>query len=151
MVAFTSLQSYDVADLTKQYFRELPECLLTNKLSETFIGIFTHFPKEHWLEAVNATIILMPDENREVLQSLLLFLHDISKTADHHKATTIHTFQMMGQQTHCVLYVPRSTTNSSQKPRCSLQGLSSQSNQISRLLPRMQDSSLCQKKINMLD
>ncbi|XP_029644059.1 rho GTPase-activating protein 7 isoform X2 [Octopus sinensis] len=87
MVAFTSLQSYDVADLTKQYFRELPECLLTNKLSETFIGVFTHFPKEHWLEAVNATIILMPDENREVLQSLLLFLHDISKTADHHKMT----------------------------------------------------------------
>ena len=40
-VNFELLQPYDVADLTKQYFRELPECLLTNKLSETFINIFT--------------------------------------------------------------------------------------------------------------
>ena len=31
---------FDVADLVKQYFRELPEALLTNKLSETFIAIF---------------------------------------------------------------------------------------------------------------
>ena len=40
-VDFETLQAYDVADLLKQYFRELPECLLTNKLSETFISIFT--------------------------------------------------------------------------------------------------------------
>lgn len=33
-------QAYDVADMVKQYFRELPEALLTNKLSETFISIF---------------------------------------------------------------------------------------------------------------
>ena len=40
-VDFEPLQPYDVADLIKQYFRELPECLLTNKLSESFINIFT--------------------------------------------------------------------------------------------------------------
>ena len=40
-IDFESLQPYDVADLIKQYFRELPECLLTNKLSETFISVFT--------------------------------------------------------------------------------------------------------------
>ena len=40
-VNFETLQAYDVADLLKQYFRELPECLLTNKLSETFVNIFT--------------------------------------------------------------------------------------------------------------
>ena len=40
-IDFEALQPYDVADLLKQYFRELPECLLTNKLSETFINIFT--------------------------------------------------------------------------------------------------------------
>lgn len=33
-------QAYDVADMLKQYFRELPDSLLTNKLSETFIAIF---------------------------------------------------------------------------------------------------------------
>lgn len=33
-------QAYDVADMVKQYFRELPEALLTTKLSETLILIF---------------------------------------------------------------------------------------------------------------
>jgi len=33
-------QAYDIADMVKQFFRELPEALLTNKLSETFIAIF---------------------------------------------------------------------------------------------------------------
>lgn len=37
---YNDQQSYDVADMIKQYFRELPETLLTNKLSETFILIF---------------------------------------------------------------------------------------------------------------
>lgn len=39
-INFDGHQAYDVADLVKQYFRELPEALLTNKLSETFIAIF---------------------------------------------------------------------------------------------------------------
>lgn len=40
MAIFDGQQGYDVADMVKQYFRELPECLLTNKMSETFIAIF---------------------------------------------------------------------------------------------------------------
>lgn len=39
-VCFNEHQPYDVADMVKQYFRDLPEVLLTNKLSETFILIF---------------------------------------------------------------------------------------------------------------
>lgn len=37
---FSDQQAYDVADMVKQFFRELPEVLLTTKLSETFILIF---------------------------------------------------------------------------------------------------------------
>ena len=37
---FEGAQAHDVADMVKQYFRELPDALLTNKLSETFIAIF---------------------------------------------------------------------------------------------------------------
>ena len=40
VVDFSQQQPYDVADMVKQYFRELPEALLTNKLSETFVTIF---------------------------------------------------------------------------------------------------------------
>lgn len=39
-MTYEGQQAYDVADMIKQYFRELPEALLTNKLSETFISIF---------------------------------------------------------------------------------------------------------------
>lgn len=39
-INFNDQQPYDVADMIKQYFRELPEAVLTNKLSETFILIF---------------------------------------------------------------------------------------------------------------
>jgi hypothetical protein len=37
----TELIAIDLADILKQYFRELPECLFTNKLSQTLIDIFT--------------------------------------------------------------------------------------------------------------
>ncbi|KAL5011439.1 hypothetical protein ScPMuIL_009990 [Solemya velum] len=84
-VNFEELQAYDVADLLKQYFRELPECLLTHKLSDIFISIFIHVPQDLRLEAMQSTMMLMPDENREVLQTLLLFLSDISHdSAEHH-------------------------------------------------------------------
>lgn len=39
-INYNDQQAYDVADTVKQYFRELPEALLTYKLSETFISIF---------------------------------------------------------------------------------------------------------------
>lgn len=39
-ITYEGQQAYDVADMIKQYFRELPEALLTNKLSETFVSIF---------------------------------------------------------------------------------------------------------------
>lgn len=39
-LTFDGAQAHDVADMVKQYFRELPDALLTNKLSETFIAIF---------------------------------------------------------------------------------------------------------------
>jgi len=37
---FENHEAYDVADMVKKYFHELPEPLFTNKLSECFIDIF---------------------------------------------------------------------------------------------------------------
>ncbi|KAL8559548.1 hypothetical protein ACOMHN_018711 [Nucella lapillus] len=84
-VNFDELQPYDVADLLKQYFRELPECLLTNKLSDTFRSIFSHVPLAQRLEALQTAVVLLPEENREVLHCLLLFLGDIAAQADKHQ------------------------------------------------------------------
>ena len=40
MELFEDCSAYDVADLIKQYFRELPDPLMTMKMSDTFVGIF---------------------------------------------------------------------------------------------------------------
>ncbi|XP_077984954.1 rho GTPase-activating protein 7-like isoform X2 [Glandiceps talaboti] len=84
---YEGMMAYDVADMLKQYFRELPEPLLTTKLSETFLSIHTSMPKDMRLQAFQSTIMLMPDENREVLQSLLLFLSDIAQHSDTNQMT----------------------------------------------------------------
>ncbi|XP_077864300.1 rho GTPase-activating protein 7-like [Saccoglossus kowalevskii] len=86
-VDYEGVMAYDVADMLKQYFRELPEPLLTSKLSETFITIHTAMPKDIRLQAMQASIMLMPDENIEVLQSLLLFLSDIAEHSDTNQMT----------------------------------------------------------------
>lgn len=75
----------DLADVLKQYFRELPECLFTNKLSTTLLDIFTYLPEHERLEAVQYCMILLDDENRDALQCLLYLLHDISRHHDVHK------------------------------------------------------------------
>ncbi|XP_071951332.1 rho GTPase-activating protein 7-like isoform X2 [Antedon mediterranea] len=77
-VNYEGMMAYDVADMLKQYFRELPEPLLTSKLHDTFLSIFTSMPKDQRLSALQAAVMLLPDENREVLQSLVLFLSDIA-------------------------------------------------------------------------
>ncbi|XP_019765316.2 rho GTPase-activating protein 7 isoform X2 [Dendroctonus ponderosae] len=81
-VDYTDQQSYDVADMVKQYFRDLPETLLTNKLSETFILIFQHVPVYLRRESVLCGLLLMPDEHLEVLQALLHFLLSVSKHSE---------------------------------------------------------------------
>ncbi|KAM5146014.1 stAR-related lipid transfer protein 8 [Mantella aurantiaca] len=81
-VSYVGQSAYDVADLLKQYFRDLPEPIFTSKLTDTFLQIYQYVPKEQRLRAVQAAILLMPDENREVLQTLLYFLSDISSAQE---------------------------------------------------------------------
>ena len=44
-------------------------------------------PAEIRLEAMQAALVLMVDENRDVLQSLLLFLSDIAQYASEHQVS----------------------------------------------------------------
>ncbi|XP_077042113.1 stAR-related lipid transfer protein 8 isoform X4 [Agelaius phoeniceus] len=81
-VDYSGQSAYDVADLLKQYFRDLPEPIFTSKLTDTFLQIYQFVSKEQRLQAVQAAIILMPDENREVLQTLLYFLSDIASAEE---------------------------------------------------------------------
>ncbi|TRY88980.1 hypothetical protein DNTS_013349 [Danionella cerebrum] len=86
-VNYEGQSAYDVADMLKQYFRDLPEPLLTSKMSETFLQIYQYVPKEHRLQAVRAAVLLLPDENREALQTLLCFLSDVTANVGENQMT----------------------------------------------------------------
>ncbi|KAB7497675.1 Alpha-L-fucosidase, partial [Armadillidium nasatum] len=85
-ICYFDFGAFDIADMVKTYFRELPEVLLTNKLSEIFIIICQYLPVSVRLEALQCVMLMMPDENREVLMYLLYFLS--------HMAANSHLNQM---------------------------------------------------------
>ncbi|XP_066592016.1 rho GTPase-activating protein 7 [Prorops nasuta] len=86
-INFDGQQAFDVADLVKQYFRELPEALLTNKLSETFTAIFQHVPVELRPDAVQCVLLLLPDEHREALETMLDFLNHVATNSPYNQMT----------------------------------------------------------------
>nr|XP_043897577.1 stAR-related lipid transfer protein 13 isoform X3 [Solea senegalensis] len=95
-VSYEDQSAYDVADMVKQFFRDLPEPLLTSKLGETFLHIYQYVPKEQRLQAVRAAILLMPDENREVLQMLLYFLRDVTSLVEENQMTPMNLAVCLG-------------------------------------------------------
>ncbi|XP_072241190.1 rho GTPase-activating protein 7 isoform X2 [Leuresthes tenuis] len=86
-VNYEGQSAYDVADMLKQYFRDLPEPLLTSKLSETFLQIYQYMPKELRLQATRAAVLLLPDENREALRTLLCLLADVTASVAENQMT----------------------------------------------------------------
>ncbi|CAL8351603.1 unnamed protein product [Lota lota] len=89
-VNYQDQSAYDVADMVKQFFRDLPEPLLTSKLGETFLHIYQYVSKDQRLQAVQAAIMLMSDENREVLQTLLCFLSDVTSSVEENQMTPMN-------------------------------------------------------------
>ncbi|XP_029704582.1 LOW QUALITY PROTEIN: stAR-related lipid transfer protein 13-like [Takifugu rubripes] len=95
-VNYEDQSAYDVADMVKQFFQRLPEPLLTSKLGETFLHIYQYVPTEQRLQAVRAAILLMPDENREVLQTLLYFLRDVTSLVEENQMTPMNLAVCLG-------------------------------------------------------
>ncbi|XP_036439464.1 rho GTPase-activating protein 7 isoform X2 [Colossoma macropomum] len=86
-VSYEGQSAYDVADMLKQYFRDLPEPLFTSKLTDTFLQIYQYMPEDQRLQAVRAAVLLLPDENRETLQTLLCFLSDVTANVRENQMT----------------------------------------------------------------
>ncbi|KAM5312816.1 stAR-related lipid transfer protein 13 isoform 1-T1 [Glossophaga mutica] len=89
-VNYEDQSAYDVADMVKQFFRDLPEPLFTSKLSETFLHIYQYVPKEQRLQAAQAATLLLADESRDVLQTLLCFLHDVVSLVEENQMTPMN-------------------------------------------------------------
>lgn len=58
METYDLQQAYDVADMLKQYFRELPDTLLTAKMSDTFIAIFQRKYSEQQISSKKTNVIV---------------------------------------------------------------------------------------------
>ncbi|XP_062865059.1 rho GTPase-activating protein 7 isoform X2 [Trichomycterus rosablanca] len=86
-VSYEGQSAYDVADMLKQYFRDLPEPLFTSKLSDTFLQIYQFIPEEQRVQAVRAAVCLLPDESREALHTLLCFLSDVAASVSENQMT----------------------------------------------------------------
>ena len=99
---FDEFSPYDVADILKKYFRLLPECLFTTKLSPLFLRINEHFSSsstdqnrvkninDRRLLPIQYAILLLPDEHRLVLHLLLSFLNDVSKHSKTNQMSSIN-------------------------------------------------------------
>ncbi|XP_065884812.1 rho GTPase-activating protein 7-like isoform X2 [Dysidea avara] len=81
-VNYSEFTPYEVADFLKLYFRELPETLLTDKLSEVLLSVQEGIPEAARLQALQSVMLLMPDENREALHYLLTFLFEVAEHSD---------------------------------------------------------------------
>uniref|UniRef100_A0A667XPL1 StAR related lipid transfer domain containing 13b n=1 Tax=Myripristis murdjan TaxID=586833 RepID=A0A667XPL1_9TELE len=89
-VNYEDQSAYDVADMVKQFFRDLPEPLLTSKLDVISFMTFVYIILDQRLQAVQAAIMLMSDENREVLQTLLCFLSDVTSSVEENQMTPMN-------------------------------------------------------------
>ncbi|XP_034078943.1 rho GTPase-activating protein 7 isoform X2 [Gymnodraco acuticeps] len=87
VVLYDGQSAFDVADMVKQYFRDLPEPIFTSKLCESFLQIYQYFPKDQQLVAAQAAILLLPDENRVALRTLLFFLRDVVACVEENQMT----------------------------------------------------------------
>ncbi|XP_078509513.1 rho GTPase-activating protein 7-like isoform X2 [Lissotriton helveticus] len=85
--SYEGQSAFDVADMVKQYFRDLPEPIFTTKLCESFLHIYQYMPKDQQFYAVQAAILLLPDENREALMTLLVFLRDVVACVEENQMT----------------------------------------------------------------
>ncbi|XP_044520393.1 rho GTPase-activating protein 7-like [Gracilinanus agilis] len=86
-VDYEGHSAFDIADMVKQYFRDLPEPIFTSKICESILHIYQYLPKEKQFSALQAAILLLPDENREALIILLFFLRDVVSFVEENQMT----------------------------------------------------------------
>ncbi|NXX81883.1 RHG07 protein, partial [Urocolius indicus] len=120
-VCYEGQSAFDVADMVKQYFRDLPEPIFTSRLCESFLHIYQYMPKEQQLQAVQAAIVLLPKENREALRILLFFLRDVVACVEENQMTPTNIAVCLAPSLFHLNTLRRDSSSSSTSQRkCSL-------------------------------
>jgi len=80
-------QAHDIASLVKQFFRELPDPLLTTRLSQAFINCNMLTEQNDSISALALCCILLPDEHLRVLRYFVQFINDVANHSSESKMT----------------------------------------------------------------
>ncbi|NXV76474.1 RHG07 protein, partial [Atlantisia rogersi] len=120
-VCYEGQSAFDVADMVKQYFRDLPEPIFTSRLCESFLHIYQYMPKDQQFQAVQAAILLLPKENREALKILLFFLRDVVACVEENQMTPTNIAVCLAPSLFHLNTLRRDSSSSSTSQRkCSL-------------------------------
>ncbi|NWV70300.1 RHG07 protein, partial [Malurus elegans] len=120
-VCYEGQSAFDVADMVKQYFRDLPEPIFTSRLCESFLHIYQYMPKDQQFQAVQAAILLLPKENREALKILLFFLRDVVAFVEENQMTPTNIAVCLAPSLFHLNTLRRDSSSSSTSQRkCSL-------------------------------
>lgn len=89
---------HTVAALLKQFFRDLPEPLLTFESYSNFVGIAANkeTPMDQKAEKVFALVEKLPTDHLLVLKHLLSFLNRVSRLSDSNKMTVANLAMVFG-------------------------------------------------------
>lgn len=85
---FQNVQPHDVASLVKQFFRQLPEPLLTNQLHDCFIKAQRKEDHGDQKKAILLLCLLLPITHLNTLQFTMKFLAKVAKCSHHSKMGT---------------------------------------------------------------
>uniref|UniRef100_A0A8D0FZ11 Rho-GAP domain-containing protein n=1 Tax=Strix occidentalis caurina TaxID=311401 RepID=A0A8D0FZ11_STROC len=119
-VCYEGQSAFDVADMVKQYFRDLPEPIFTSRLCESFLHIYQYVPKEQQFQAVQAAILLLPKENREALKILLFFLRDVVAFVEENQMTPTNIAVCLAPSLFHLNTLRRDSSSSTSQRKCSL-------------------------------
>nr|CAD2131367.1 unnamed protein product [Meloidogyne enterolobii] len=86
-------QIFDLCDALKLFFRSLPECLFTNKVSSLLQNWLRELPTTYspkHFQIAQYSILILPAENREALLILLRFLCGIARHSNINKMNSLN-------------------------------------------------------------
>jgi len=80
-----SAQAHDLADVVKQYFRELPEPLFTTQYSDAFLEVAGEENKAVRIRSLRLLCLLLPSVH---LATLTFFMRLLADFADHSQVSS---------------------------------------------------------------